>query len=314
MSEVLAPAALNAAQQQVLDQLGSTDRPNFDPALRAQLRHELDQAFEPMLEHISLEEPLFVSKRAISMVHNCEQLYVADQTEEFRWSVPIARGIVSHKAIELLVGYRGNPTPLDLVDAAIARLENDQFGPADFLRGLSEGERAELVALANDRVTTFMETFPPLERQWRPTTEARVRAEFGEGRIQLSGKIDLQLGFARGTQAGKVTIDLKTGRTHRSHMDDLRFYALIDTLKSGTPPRLLVSYYLEQGLPHTEAVTEELLWSAARRTAEAVARIVELNGGEVTPTRTPGGSCSFCPLNDSCEEGIAYLTERRQLS
>ncbi|MBT8240111.1 MAG: PD-(D/E)XK nuclease family protein [Acidimicrobiia bacterium] len=305
---------LNAAQQQVLDQLGSTDRPTFEPELRAQLRHELDQAFEPMLELLSSEDPLFVSKRTIGMVHSCEQLYIADQTEDFQWSVPIARGMVAHKAIELLVGYRGQPTPLDLVDAAMARLENDFYGPADFLQGLDEGERAELVSLANDRVTTFMETFPPLDRRWRPTTEAKVRAEFGDGRIQLSGKIDLQLGYARGNQAGKVTIDLKTGRTHRSHIDDLRFYALIDTLKTGTPPRLLVSYYLEQGTPHTEQVTEDLLWTAARRTAEAVARIVELNTGDVTPERTPCGSCTFCPLRSSCEPGMAYLAERSQPS
>ncbi len=310
----IASTSLNAAQQQVLDQLGSTDRPTFEPALRAQLRHELDQAFEPMLELVPDNEPLFVSKRAIGMVHSCEQLYVADRTEDFRWSVPIARGMVAHKAIELLVGYRGTPTPLDLVDAAIARLENDSYGLGDFLRSLDEGERAELVALANDRVTTFMETFPPLERTWRPTTEAKVRAEFGNGKIQLSGKIDLQLGYARGNQAGKVTIDLKTGRTHRSHIDDLRFYALIDTLKTGTPPRLLVSYYLEQGIPHTEEVTEELLWSAARRTAEAVGRIVELNSGDVTPERTPCGSCAFCPVRASCEPGVAYLAERSQLS
>lgn len=307
-------SALNAAQQQVLDQLGSTDRPTFEPELRAQLRHELEQAFQPMLELVTEEEPLFVSKRTIGMVHSCEQLYVADRTEEFQWSVPIARGMVAHKAIELLVGYRGQPTPLDLVDAAVARLENDVYGPGEFLRGLDEGERAELVSLANDRVTTFMETFPPLDRRWRPTTEARVRAEFGDGKIQLSGKIDLQLGFARGNQAGKVTIDLKTGRTHRSHIDDLRFYALIDTLKTGTPPRLLVSYYLEQGTPHTEHVTEELLWTAARRTAEAVGRIVELNTGNVTPERTPSGSCTFCPLRSSCDPGIAYLAERSQLS
>ncbi len=308
----IAKASLNAAQQQVLDQLGSTDRPVFDPALRAQLRHELDQAFEPMIPAIPKDEPLFVSKRSIGMVHSCEQLFVADKTEEFQWSVPIARGIVSHKAIELLVGYRGNPTPLELVESAIARLENDAYGPGDFLLGLDEGERAELVALANDRVTTFMETFPPLERNWRPVTESKVRAEFANGQIQLSGKIDLQLGYARGNEAGKVTIDLKTGRSHRTHIDDLRFYALIDTLKTGTPPRLLVSYYLEQGTPHTEAVTEDLLWTAARRTAEAIGRMVELQSEGVVPERTPSGACTFCPLRTSCEAGVAFLAERAQ--
>ncbi len=303
---------VNPAQQQVLEQLGSRDRPPFRTELRIDLRHELEKAFQPMLATVDPAQPLFVSKRTIGLVHSCEQHYVSDAALDFSWTIPTARGRVAHKAIELLIGHRGHPTPLDLIDAAMARLETDRSQIGDFLLGLDEGERAELIGTANDLVTTFLETFPPLQRQWRPVAEASVRAEFGDGLIQLYGKVDLQLGYARGVEAGKVTIDLKTGRSHHSHVDDLRFYALLDTLKSGTPPRLLVSYYLDAGTPHTEAVTEELLWTAARRTAEAVAKICELQAPSVTPSRTPSASCTFCPINDECGPGREFMADRQR--
>ncbi len=300
---------LNVAQQRVLDELGSTDRPEFEPGLRDELFQELQDAFTPMATVVTLEDDLFVSKRALGMALTCEQHYVTDSEGEFAWSVPTARGTVAHKAIELTVGYRGHPTPLDLIEAALARLEQDR-SIGDFLLGLSEPERADLIASSNDQVAAFLESFPPLQRQWRPVTEARVRAEFLGGALQLGGKVDLQLGYARGRSAGKVIIDLKTGRAHRTHVDDLRFYALIETLKHGVPPRLLVSYYLDAASPHTEPVTEEILWTAARRTAEGVSRMVELRQKDTKPTRTPSGACSFCPLNTSCAEGIHFLANR----
>jgi hypothetical protein len=77
--------------------------------------------------------------------------------------------------------------------------------------------------------------------------EGKVRAELFDARVVLSGKTDLALGQADGTTAGKVLIDFKTGGFSPAHIDDLRFYALLETLKIGTPPRLLASYYLEAG-------------------------------------------------------------------
>lgn len=301
--------ALNPAQQQVLAELGSTDRPEFRPELRAELREQLDEALTPLKDLVQ-EPPLFVSKRALGLVHTCEKHYVADVSREFQWSVPAARGTLAHKAVELMVGFRVIPPPLDLLDEALARLINGGASISDFLGSLSEGERAELLAEANDRVTTFMETFPPLKREWRPVTESRVRAELCGGAFTFSGKTDLSLGFSRGHQAGKVLVDLKSGRPHRSHIDDLRFYALLETLKLGTPPRLLVNYYLEEGRPQSEKVTEDLLWTAAKRTVDAVAKICELTASEPrSPTLGPSGACRFCPVLDSCEAGQAHLED-----
>lgn len=307
MSGDLAEAPrLNPAQQRVLNELGTIDRPTFRSELRMDLHHALEEALAPVVAQAA--EPLFLSKRQLGMLHGCEARYVADRSQEFVWSIPAARGTVAHKAIELSVAHRGAPTPLDLVEHALSRIEADDRSLSAFVQQLDEAERAELAGRANDFVTTFTETFPPLSRRWRPVTESSVRALLCDDALTLHGKVDLSLGHARGNEAGKVLIDLKTGQPRRSDIEDLRFYALLETLKIGVPPRLLVNYYLDAGLPRQEQVSEDLLWSAARRVIDGVTKLVALSEpNPVEPTRTPGGNCRWCPIATDCSQGSIYL-------
>ena len=309
MSELSETPKLNPAQQQVTDELGAKpkDRPSFRDDLRQHLRHELEEALEPHLVEVK-EPPLFVSKRDLAMIHGCEARFVAEQEIEFNWTVPMARGSVAHKAIELSVTWRGKPTPLDLVEGAMGRLEQDERSVGLFIRTLDEPQRAELVGQANDFVATFLETFPPLRRSWRPVAESKVRAELCDGGLTLSGRVDLSLGQPDGNVAGKVLVDLKTGRPSLSHREDLRFYALLETLKSGVPPRLLVNYYLEAGEPQIEDVSEDTLWTASQRVVDAVGKIVALTGpGPRSPETSPGPGCRWCPVINSCADGKRYL-------
>lgn len=305
---VAAPPPLTPVQQEVLDQLGSTARPRFRDDLRDHLTAELTDALTPLVA--ARREPLVVTKHKLALVHACETRFLADQLAPFTWSPNAARGVVAHKAVELLVGWPRAPIPLDLVDAAIASLERDEHPSSvgSYLASLGDGERAELVAGANDRVAAFLETFPPLQRQWRPVTEARVRADLCQDLVRLHGKIDLSLGFARnGNEAGKVLIDLKTGGPQPAHVDDLRFYALLDTLRAGVPPRLLVNYYLDAGRPRSEAVTEDLLWSAARRLVDGVRAMQDLDDERRPPTVIASWGCRWCPALDRCQPGRDHL-------
>lgn len=287
--------------------MGSTARPRFRDDLRDHLGAELSDALAPLAA--TLSEPLVVTKHKLALVHGCQTRFLADGARPFSWTPAAARGVVAHKAIELLVAWTGPVVPLELIDAALASLERDELAPvSSYLRGLSRGERAELVAAANDKVAAFVDTFPPLERRWRPVTEARVRADLCDDRVRLVGKIDLSLGYARnGNQAGRVLVDLKTGGPQGAHVEDLRFYALLDTLRCGVPPRLLVNYYLEAGRPRSEAVTEDLLWSAARRLVDGVAAMVALAHGDREPNRMPSPGCRWCPALDGCDTGRAHL-------
>jgi hypothetical protein len=302
-------ALLNPAQQAVLDLLGAPldERPTFARDLRDDLLADLEAALLPLLDTLPDDDTLFVSKRHLTQVHGCPQNYLAERDEPFSWSPPLARGTVAHKAIELSVNWRGDTTPAELVDEAVARLSEGMSGLADWLQTRSEADLAEVRGVANERVTMFVECFPPLKRQWTPVTEAPVRIELFDARVVLSGRIDLSLGRPQGDTAGKVIIDLKTGGFSAAHLDDLRFYALLDTLRLGTPPRLLASYYLDNGRAHVEQVTVELLHTALARTVDGVARIVDLVHGDGVAGRRPGRSCRWCPALTDCADGRAHL-------
>ena len=309
----------NPAQQEVVSLLGASkgDRPTFDPGLRDELRDLLEERLEPLVSTISSDrfddDVLYLSKYMLSQALGCERKFMAELVEPFQWSIPTARGTVTHKAIELSVHWPGEASPLALVDEAMARLENADRSIADYLQRCDDTERAELRAESGAATTQFLECFPPLKPKWRPTTDSPIRAELHGGLIVLSGKPDLTLGQPEGTVAGKVIIDFKTGRFSPAHREDLRFYALLEALRV-LPPRLLATYYLDQGRFHPEPVTRELLLSAAERVMDGAHRYVELASGRRWPTVSPGPACRWCPVQPDCSEGTAHLDAEREES
>ena len=304
------PTALNDAQQEVLRRLGAplSERPVFEPGLKDAVRLELERGLSRLVEDLDDNE-LFLSKHKLEMVLGCEGRYLAEQDLEFEWTPAVARGIVAHKAIEIAVTSQHAWAPLDLVDEAMARLANEGRGVGDWLQTATEADRDAVRAEANNRVCMFQDCWPPLDRKWRPATEVSMRAEFFEGRIVLSGKPDLTIGQSQGQTAGKVIVDFKTGRISPTHVADLRFYALLETLRVGVPPRLLVSYYLEAGHLQAEAVTPDVLRVAVNRTVDAANRIVELEAEARPPTLRPTPACRWCPALATCPTGSAFLEE-----
>jgi len=304
----------NPAQQEVVSLLGASKeaRPTFDAGLRDELRSLLEERLEPLVSAINSDrfddDVLYLSKHWLTQALGCERKFMADLSEPFQWSPPIARGTITHKAIELSVHWRGEASPLELVDEAMSRLENADKSIADYLQGCEETERTELRAEVGAAITQFLECFPPLKPVWRPTTDSPIRTELHGGLIVLSGKPDLTLGQPKGTVAGKVIIDFKTGRFSPAHREDLRFYALLEALRI-LPPRLLATYYLDQGRFHPEEVTRDLLLSAAERVIDGAHRYVELASRHREPTVAPGPACRWCPVQLDCNEGTAYLNE-----
>ena len=104
-----------------------------------------------------------------------------------------------------------------------------------------------------------------------------------------------------------MIIDLKTGRPNVRHRQDLGFYALIETLARGVPPRKLATFYLDASEAQSEDVSERLMRSAIRRTLDGINAIVELEYEGRPPVRRPGSSCRWCPLADTCPDGQHYL-------
>jgi hypothetical protein len=309
-------AGLTPVQHETLGRLRrSGDAVRFDPDLIAELRVEMRGSldhFAERLHHVTDERgeatpELFVSKHRIATVLDCEEHFLATR-DGFAWSTANAKGTIAHRAIQLLLSWRGEPTPLDLVDEAMARLVDEERGIGTWLAGLSPADEADVRGQTAQRVTQFLEGFPPLRKEWHPMTEAPVRWP-NDGPIVLSGKVDLVFGRPVGDEARKVIIDLKTGRPNVRHRQDLGFYALLETLVRGVPPRKVATFYLDAGSTEAEDVSERLLRSAVRRTLDGINALVQLEVERRDPVRRPGVTCRWCPLVESCDDGRTWLAD-----
>jgi len=303
--------ALNEAQERVVQELGATtqDRPVFPDGLAAGLRERLTEGLRPIADSLEDGDNVFVNKFLLSQVLSCEVRHLHEFHKEFAWSVPTARGTIAHKAIELSVHWRTVPIANELVDQAIATLSNDGSSISEYLTHQPEVDRAQLRSDAANATQAFLDGFPPLRAkpQWRPAVEVRGRYEIHNGKLIMQGKIDLSLGGPAGDRSGRVFIDLKTGRRSRTHVDDLRYYALIETVRYGTPPRSLASYYLDESRLSVETVTQDILWSAADRLIAGVERHQTLLSGDDSPLYRPSLACQWCPVLGSCETGRGFL-------
>jgi hypothetical protein len=299
---------LTPVQLRTLDALRRSDTPvEFDADFVAELRDHALTGLAELGERLGAagEQPdLWVSKHAIASVLACEAHHLAP--DDFTWTPARARGQVSHKAIQLLLNWRGEPTPADLVDEALARLADEERSIGDYVAALGPGELADLRSLTVERVTKFVECFPPLDRRSHPMTESSARFPLS-GPILLTAKVDLVIGKPAGRESRKVIVDLKSGRRSAQHREDLRFYALVETLCRDVPPRALATFYLDAGLPDVEAVTVGVLRSALRRTLDAIERMVALHAEERAPRRTPNIACRWCTIIDACPPGRASL-------
>ena len=300
---------LTPAQQATLDliRLPVEERITHKSTLRAQIQLELEKETVDLVDQI--EEPLWVSKRQLQAVTSCEALYQAQQVESFEWKLPMTRGQIFHKFVELSIHISPPRAAPELVDEALVSLMNRGDGLADFLLNLNDVERAEIRSDVASLLQTFFDTFPPLRPAWGPTTELPRKVLLHRGKIVLQGRIDLTVGEPDELTAGRVLLELKTGRAVPHHLDDLRFYALLETLVVGVPPSLLASFYVDAGTVQVEAVDEDLLRSAIRRTGNSISRLVQLRLKKVQPERRPSGSCRWCPIAADCRPGQSWLEE-----
>lgn len=300
---------LNPLQQAVIDALGIP--PEWEPLPQQvieTLENQLISALEPIAGSFTAEAPLRINKHHIATVHGCEKFHVLQRQAAFAWNINTVRGTIAHKGIELLLNWREPVIPAEIVDAAITSVaENPRESASGFLVSLTAHEMAELRGGVLGAVTNFIECFPPIKAQWRPMVEYSASYSLFDGSIIFSSRMDLVLGGP----GKKVIIDVKTGRLTPTHRDDLRFYALVESLRSRQTPRQLGSYSLDSARLESENVTHELLQSAVRRTAEGTLLIADLVQKTREPQVRPGAQCRWCPINDSCELGAKYL---RQLS
>ena len=307
---------LTPTQERVLTELmgRGQPRPDFDSGLALRLRDELETTLADVADGLG-DQQLAVTKRALSQVHTCERHHLGEEEAGFEWSVATATGAVAHKAIELSATLRPPAPPEHLVDVALDRLAADHDrGPGAWLAAAAPVDVAELRGAALDRLLKFADEFPPLKLSWRPRLESSLSTALCADRIWLRGRVDLALGRPTGTTAGVLILDFKTGRPGRAGVDDLRFYALLETLRAGVPPFRVASWYLDSGQCHAEDVTEDVLASAARRVADGARALYELRVEGRPPTIAPGPACGYCRQRDACDGAVTWASARADLA
>jgi hypothetical protein len=237
----------------------------------------------------------------------------AEDEREFQWTLANVRGRVIHRAIEGLImsGYRR--TALELAESSIVELsreDQDSWGPAQFLRELSDSDRHDLTRSVNDILIKFRTDWPAIQDSWTPRVESSTKVAFGK--VLLHGKCDLALGLPHPTQSRVFLVDFKTGQERAEHQEDMRFYALVETLRTSVPPYRAATYYLDFGEYVCEDINEDLLQLQLRRVVEGAHKIAHLALGE-TPRYTPGRTCGYCSANASCVEGQTWLSQQELL-
>jgi PD-(D/E)XK nuclease superfamily len=298
--------SLTSVQQRTLEDLmagGAADRPVFPADLPDRLRADLDARLAPVDEALREGEDLWITKARLIELHaRCEGLYLASALGEgeFAFSLKLAIGNLVHRAIQVGV-YRRHLTEAELVETALEQLcSDDAF--ATFCRELSEADRAELEAEGVRQTILFRSLFPPFERSWTPAVEVPLSAELLGGRVVLRARPDICLGTAdpeEPTRARRLLLELKTGFDTPDHDEDVRFYALVATLRFGVPPFRVATVNLETGGWRVQEVTEDLLGSAARRVADGCVRAAALLAG-AEPRLRPGAWCGWCPRSLVC--------------
>jgi len=296
---------LNPLQQEIIESLGvPAGWEPLPPEIVTSVETMLAEELAPIDGLFTPEDPLRVTKHHLGVVHGCEKRFVAERTQKFAWSVPTVRGTVAHKAIELMINWQGEPVPVDLVDAAITSIiENPRESASAFLETLPDQDMAELRGHVVQLVTNFGDCFPPIKPQWRPMVEYTAKYTMFSGAVIFTARMDLVLGLP----GRRVIIDLKSGWIGAQHRDDLRYYALIESLRSRQAPRRLGTYSLERARLDHEEVTEGILQAAVRRTAHGARAMAELIAGTRQPEVRPGNQCRWCPLNETCDEGVRHL-------
>lgn len=296
---------LTDPQRRTLEGLiGTGDRPTFPGDLAQRLRDRIERA----VRELELAEPLWLGKEKLNQHGRCEGLFqavLAGEAPPFAHSPRSAHGVLLHKAIEVEVGARDGMDPHEIAQVAVGRVleREERFG--EYWRELSTSEQDDALMEVVRRVTLFQGSFPPLKplrRELSPVSELRVRAEMLGGDLVLSGQIDLVLGQPDRLEphrATRLVVDLKTGSAYPEFAEDMRFYALVMTLRFGVPPYRAASLFLESGTWQAEDVTEEILMHAADRAISAARAAAALTNGR-SPELTPGIYCSWCPRAAAC--------------
>ena len=254
----------------ILDRLRVTGRarPTADPAFVADLRSHLEDGLaDPRDDGATSEVPgpeLVVTKDRLTRALACPVHAAAEPFHRAEFSLPLACGALVGVLFRQLVttGAIGDA----LTDGIDALAVDEHRAPlVTWIARLTPSERAELRAEVDRQADGLRRRWPALDPAWLPRTQECIRVPLAEARVHLVSRVDLAIGRPPGPESSVALLDVTAGSRRPGHRADLHFHALVETLRSGTPPFAVATYYARTGELDVDPVTPELLAAAARR-------------------------------------------------
>jgi hypothetical protein len=253
---VIRPAA---ARDEVLALLrdGSGQRPQFDPGLAGGLRAWLeDAAGELVSRRGENAPPLFFGPRLLWDVSF--PAAGPPDTAADPYPAEWVRSCLVRALFRQVVVTGQVEDPLgDALDAL--RVDPGRSDMARHIDALSEDARGALAASLQIHVENLMNLTPRFAAGWLPRTHDRVAIPLAGGRVVLTGVFDLLVGAPVAGRATLCALGLTTGGRWAQARTALHYLALLETLRSGTPPFRLALLHSAAGRYGVEDVLEEHL-------------------------------------------------------
>jgi hypothetical protein len=244
---------------------GAGQRPRFDPGLAGGLRAWLEDAACLVVQARGEDAPpLFLGPR--QLLGQAGGWFRSEEGDGeggaedggATMSTPLVTACLVHVLFRQLVttGAVGDP----LVDG-LAALRVDP-GRADAVRhveALPVGARAALAATLANHVGHLIDLTPRFAPGWLPRTDDRVAIPLAGGRVVLHGVFDLLVGAPVAGTASLCAVGLTSGGPWARARRVLHYLALLETLRSGTPPFRLALLHSAAGHYGVEDIREEHL-------------------------------------------------------
>jgi hypothetical protein len=252
----------------VLAALRGSSRPRrvIDPGLAGGLKAWLEDGLGPMVHDRAGSDPPAVITKAILTEAGPEA-----RSGGAELSTNLVRGVLVDALFRQLVtiGRIGDP----LADALAAVAADDgQRAVLDYVRSLPEPAAAQLAEDVRAQAGGLRTWWPPLAPSWLPRTADRVSLPVAGGRVLLAGVFDLVIGRPCAGVASVCLVELKSGAPRLTDRDELWFYALLETLRSGAPPFRAATCYSRTGGIDAFDVSDEGLAATVNRIIEAAGR------------------------------------------
>jgi hypothetical protein len=240
----------------------TTARPRFDPGLAGGLRAWLeDAAFGAAGAGPGGERPRVFGSRHLMRSE------AGGAGEAEAGTAPVSR--LAARLVRVLfrqIVHAGTvDDPLrDALDAVAAAGEQGVVRDVD---ALAEADRVLLAATVARHSRNLGALVPRFAPGWLPRTDDYVAIPLAGGRIVLCGAFDLLVGLPRRGTASLCAVGVATTGVWARERRSLHFLALLETLRSGTPPFRMALLDSSTGHYGVEDVREEHLRAMAAHVA-----------------------------------------------